>query len=178
MMSLKRTLALTAGLLLGATAWSATAWSANEWGIEHEEKARFEAKVVDILCELTGDCPDNCGGGKRQLGLLRDDGTLVLAAKNFDPFAGAANDLIGFCGKRIVADGLMINDPLMKIFVLQFKKLAEGGEWSRGTQFTRDWAKANPAGGKPNQWFRKDPEVKRIIAKKGVLGIPGLKPEE
>ena len=39
------------------------AFAAEEWGIEFEEKARFEAKVVDILCELSGDCPDNCGGG-------------------------------------------------------------------------------------------------------------------
>ena len=178
MASLKGTLVLADALLLGASAWSATAWSANEWGIEHEEKARFDAKVVDILCELTGDCPANCGDGKRQLGLLRDDGTLVMVAKNFDPFAGAANDLIGFCGKTITADGLMINDPLMTLFVLQFKRLAPDGKWSRGNQFTKDWAAANPGAGKPNQWFRNDPEVKRIIAKKGVLGIPGLKYEE
>ena len=33
------------------------AFAADEWGIEHEEVARIEATVVDILCELTGDCP-------------------------------------------------------------------------------------------------------------------------
>ena len=30
------------------------------------------ATVVDPLCELTGDCPDNCGDGKRQLALVRE----------------------------------------------------------------------------------------------------------
>ncbi len=152
--------------------------AADEWGIEHEAKARFEAKVVDVLCELTGDCPADCGAGKRQLGLLKDDGTLVLAVKNFDPFAGAVNDLAGFCGQRIVADGLMISDPLMPMFALQFKRLAPDGKWSRANQFTKDWAAAHPDKGKPNQWFRNDPEVKRLIAEQGVFGIPGLKPEE
>ena len=64
--------------------------AADEWGLPEEKVARFEAKVVDILCELTGDCPDGCGGGQRQLGLLTDDGRLVLPLKNFTPFSGAA----------------------------------------------------------------------------------------
>ncbi len=39
--------------------------AAEEWGLPDEEVVRFEAKVVDIACELTGDCPANCGGGAR-----------------------------------------------------------------------------------------------------------------
>ena len=151
--------------------------AAEEWGIEGEKKARFEAKVVDVLCELTGDCPANCGGGKRQLGLLRDDGTLVLAVKNVDIFAGAVNDLIGFCGKRIIADGLLVNNPKMPLFALQFKKLAPDGKWSRANQFTKDWVKANP-GKKGGQWFKNDATIKKVIADHGVFGIPGLKPKE
>ena len=54
-------------------AWTAGALAAESWGLPEEEKTRFEAKVVDALCELTGDCPDRCGGGKRQLGLLTDE---------------------------------------------------------------------------------------------------------
>ena len=30
--------------------------AAEEWGLPEEEVVRFEAKVVDIVCELTGDC--------------------------------------------------------------------------------------------------------------------------
>ena len=47
-----------------------TADAAQGWGLINEEIVRFDAKVVDVLCELTGNCPDNCGGGKRQLGLI------------------------------------------------------------------------------------------------------------
>ena len=150
------------------------AQAAEEWGIDGEKKARFEAKVVDVLCELTGDCPADCGSGKRQLGLLRDDGTLVLAVKNVDIFAGAADDLKGFCNKRIVADGLLINNPKMPLFALQFKKLAPDGKWSRANQFGKDWSKAN-GGKKASQWFKNDPRIIKIIAEKGVFGIPGLK---
>ena len=168
-------------LLAVALLFDGTARAAEEWGIEFEEKARFEAKVVDILCELTGDCPANCGGGKRQLGLLRDDGKLLLVAKNFDIFAGAANDLKDFCGKRIVADGLMINDPDMPLFALQFKRPAPDGKWSRANWFIKDWAQANGVAAdspKAKQWFRNDATVNEIIAKDGVFGIPGLKPAE
>ena len=50
-----RTIAISLGLLLATMATAVQA--ANEWGIDHEAKARFEATVVDVLCELTGDCP-------------------------------------------------------------------------------------------------------------------------
>jgi hypothetical protein len=152
------------------------AMAADEWGIEHEQKARFEAVVVDILCELSGDCPDNCGDGKRQLGLLEDDGKLVPAVKNFDPFAGAVVDLLPFCGQRVVVDGLLIDDPAMRMFAVQFKRPAPDGEWSRANWFARDWAAAH--GGNGNQWFRSDPDVRAIIEQDGVFGIPGLEPSE
>ncbi|VAV92570.1 hypothetical protein MNBD_ALPHA08-99 [hydrothermal vent metagenome] len=150
--------------------------AATEWGIEYEKTTRTEAKVVDLLCEITGNCVPECGAGKRQLGLLFDDGKLVPAVKNFEPFAGATNDLIKYCNKRIVADGLMISNPKMPMFVIQFSRLAPDGKWSRANQFGKDWSKAN--GGKPsNQWFREDPRIKALIKERGVFGIPGLKPE-
>ena len=114
---------------------------------------------------------------KRQLGLLKDDGTLVLAVKNFDIFAGAANDLQSFCGKKIVADGLLVKNPKMPLFALQFKRLAPDGKWSRANSFSKDWGKAHK--GKPaGQWFRHDPLIKKLIKEQGILGIPGLKPKE
>ncbi len=173
---MRRMIALVAALLIAPAAWSA-----EEWGIENEEKARFEAVVVDILCELTGDCPADCGAGKRQLGLLRDDGTLVLVVKNFDIFAGGVEDLKGFCKKRIVADGLMISSPRTPMFALQFKRLAPDGKWSRANRFSKEWAKAHghqPDTEPVNQWFRNDPLVKEILEKDGVFGLPGVKPED
>ncbi|MEM1299808.1 MAG: hypothetical protein AAGH68_11070, partial [Pseudomonadota bacterium] len=48
-------------------------------GVLGREAARFEGKVVDVLCELSGDCSENCGEGRRQMGVLRaSDGVLVL----------------------------------------------------------------------------------------------------
>lgn len=173
---MKTTFKIAAIAMLAAIAQSAaTANAAEEWGIEGEAKARFEAKVVDIACELTGDCPPECGAGKRQLGLLNDDGSLLLVTKNNDIFAGGVADLLDFCGRRIIADGLMIKTPHMPVFALQFKKPVADGKWSRANQFTKSWSKAN--GGKDGgQWFRHDHRIKDEIAARGVFGIPGLKP--
>lgn len=90
-------------LVAALTAFAAPAYAqdfsdgsqAGSWNLYAEVPARFEAKVVDLLCELTGDCPQDCGAGRRQLGLLRSaDNVLVLAMKNNQPlFTGAAVDL-------------------------------------------------------------------------------------
>ena len=117
-----------AALLLG----SISAEAADEWGIDHEQVARWDGKVVDLLCELSGDCPANCGDGKRQLGLILDDGRLIPVLKNFDPFAGAQADLKDFCGKRVTADGLFIDNPKMPMFALQFKRPAPDGGMEPG----------------------------------------------
>ena len=46
-------------LVVGAALIGApVAWAAEEWGLPREKTARFEAKVVDMLCELSGDCPN------------------------------------------------------------------------------------------------------------------------
>ena len=149
--------------------------AADEWGIENEQIARFEAKVVDVLCELTGNCPADCGAGTRQLGLLKDDDTLVLVVKNLDAFGGAVADLVGFCGKRIVADGLMINDPRMPMMALQFRREAPDGAWRRANQLSLDWAAAHPD--IPfGRWMRLDEQVNEAIEADGLLGIPGMLP--
>lgn len=172
---MKTLLAIVAALTVIASA--SLAMAAEEWGIEHEATARFDAKVVDIVCELSGDCPADCGGGKRQLGLLKPDGQLVLAIKNFDPFAGTVVDLLPFCGKTIVADGLYIDNPKLPMFVLQFKREAPDGKWSRANWFVKEWGKAHGEE-RQGQWFRHDPRIKQSIAERGVFGIPGLKPDD
>jgi hypothetical protein len=176
-MIMTRSMMTIAALLLLA----APARAADPWGIEYEETARFEATVVDIACELTGSCPENCGAGKRQLGLLKDDGTLILPAKNQDVFAGTVSDLLPFCGKKIIADGLLIKDPQATLFALQFKRLAPDGEWSRANWYIRDWAKAHGVerdSKTAKNWFRNDERVNAVIEADGVFGIPGLEPEE
>jgi len=83
---------------------------AKDWNLLGQEKARFEAKVVDVFCEVAGDCPENCGDGRRQLGLLRSaDGVLVLANKNTQPaFTGANLDLLPYCNQEVEVDGLLV----------------------------------------------------------------------
>ena len=150
-----------AALAIGLVLVTGAARAAESWGLPGEETARFEAKVVDLLCEVTGDCPAGCGAGKRQLGLLRDGGTLVLPLKNQVFFAGAAAELIGFCGQRVVADGLFVTNRGHTIFALQFVKAATGGKWQRANRFLPQWAKRNgvgPKSAKAKRWFENDPD--------------------
>ncbi|HEX9790358.1 MAG TPA: hypothetical protein VGA60_06820 [Kiloniellales bacterium] len=165
---------LSTVLLLAALAAPGTAGAADSWGLPNEEKARFDAKVVDMLCELTGDCPADCGAGTRQLGLLMDDGQLILPLKNQVPFAGAADDLAGFCGKTVTADGLFSTNRGHKIFALQFVREAPDGKWQRANRFLPNWAAANGVDAKSpeaQEWFRNDPQVKALIAEQGKLGL-------
>ena len=148
--------------------------AAEEWGLPEEKVVRFEAKVVDILCELSGNCPAQCGAGKRQLGLLDDEGTLHLAIKNATPFSGAALELIDFCGKRVVADGLFTTNRGYRIFALQFVREAPAGKWRAANRFLGNWAKNNgipPDSPKTKQWFRNDPTVKKLIETDGIFGL-------
>ena len=162
---------IVAGAMLTA---AGHARAAEEWGLPDEEVVRFQAKVVDILCELSGDCPANCGGGKRQLGLIDGKGTLILPMKNFTPFAGTITELIDFCGKQVVADGLFTTNRGYKIFALQFVREAPKGKWRRANRFQGKWAKRNgvPANrAKARRWFENDPRVKAVIGKSGKLGL-------
>lgn len=148
--------------------------AAEEWGLPNEKVARFEAKVVDILCELTGDCPPDCGAGKRQLGLVDAKGRLVLPLKNQVPFAGTVGELIDFCGKQVIADGLFSTNRGYTVFALQFLREAPDGKWRRANRFSKKWAERNglPADTlKANRWFENDPAVKDTIAAQGKLGL-------
>ena len=150
------------------------AQTADKWGLPNEKPTRFEAKVVDVMCELTGDCPANCGGGKRQLGLLDGKGKLILPFKNVVPFAGAAAELIDFCAKQVIADGLFSTNRGYRVFALQFVREAPKGKWRRANRFTPKWAKkfGFASGGKEaRRWFENDPRVNALIDKEGKLGL-------
>ncbi len=161
-------------LMIAAVAAAMPAMAAEEWGLPDEKKARFEAKVVDVLCELTGNCPANCGDGKRQLGLIDKAGKLVLPFKNATPFAGAAADLKDFCGRKVIADGLFTTGQGYRIFALQYVREAPSGKWRRANRFIRHWARrfgfaAN--GPEAKRWFEHDPRVKTLIGEQGQLGL-------
>ncbi len=169
------------GTVAFATAATAQDFSANSeangWGLASEQKARFEATVVDILCELAGDCVDDCGNGDRQLGLLRSaDDVLVLAAKNTQPiFTGAAQDLAPYCNQLVEVDGLLIGPAdltAMPVYQVQVIRPVGESEWSKANRWTEAWTAANPeAAGLDGPWFRNDPRVNALIARDGFLGL-------
>ncbi len=169
---MRRSFSIAAAALLALGASGVRA--ADEWGLPEEEVVRFQAKVVDIACELTGNCPANCGDGKRQLGLIDGKGKLILPLKNSTPFSGTVDELIDFCGKQVIADGLFTTNNGYKVFALQFVREAPKGKWRRANRFLPKWAKRHdlPADSKKTRrWFAHDLKVKKLIEEQGVLGL-------
>jgi len=148
---------------------------ARPWNLDGEQPARFEARVTDILCELTGDCPDDCGAGKRQMGLVRTaDNVLVLAIKNSQAaFSGAAVDMALYCNQMVEVDGLMMTDPDLgtrNVYLVQKVRVGDG-EWAKANQFTKVWASQNPDAKGKGPWFRRDPRINALIDQLGYLGL-------
>lgn len=148
---------------------------ARSWNLAWEQPARFEATVVDMLCEVAGDCDNACASG-RQLGLLRAaDGVLTYPNKNNQGiFTGAAVDLAPFCQMQVEVDGLMIEDDYIgatNIYQVQRIRLLSDAEWTTANGWTDAWAEANPeAAAQDGRWYRNDPRVMALIEANGYLG--------
>lgn len=175
-----RAVAIWSVLVLIAAPLAAADYSdgsqAKEWGLLGEEKALFDAKVVDLLCELTGDCPANCGDGQRQMGLVRAaDGALILPLKNGQAaFSGAATDLAPYCGQTVGVDGVLVGDAdqtAVKYYMVQFVRAEGADKWVKANRWTKEWAKRNPDAKGKGPWFRRDPRVKAMIEADGYLGL-------
>lgn len=149
---------------------------AKAWNLQGETPARFEARVTDMLCAVTGDCPADCGGGARQLGLERSaDGVLVYPMKNGQPvFAGAAVDLQPYCGETVEVDGLLITNPengARNVYMVQRVRRTGEADWTPATRWTEVWAEEHPDAAGKGPWFRNDPRVKAAIESGGYLGL-------
>lgn len=177
------TLAALASALL-ATAAPAQDYSegseAKNWNLFGEQKARFKATVSDAVCVLTGDCPKDCGAGKRQMVLIRaDDGMTILANKNGQPaFSGATVDLAPYCHEFVEVDGLIVGDASITpglgdatLYSVQLVRRMGEEEWAKTNRFTKDWAEKNPDAGGKGPWFRRDPRIKAEIEREGYLGL-------
>ncbi|MEL6289776.1 MAG: hypothetical protein AAFQ42_01780 [Pseudomonadota bacterium] len=181
--TLCRVIALvSAATIAGAANLSSTAIAAEEkskardWNIANFEKARFAGRIVDILCEVSGGkvCAETCGGGALQLGVVRaSDNRLFLAAKNGQPnFAGAVRDLLPYCNKDVVVDGLLTGDGTTQIFQIQLIREAGAKKDAKTSQYTKQWAEDFPdAAKKKGPWFRKDPRITKQIDANGYLGL-------
>mgnify|MGYP001016444059 CR=1 FL=1 len=65
------------------------------------------------------------------------------------------------------------------LYLAQKIRPAPTDPWTPTTAFLGDWRAHNPAaGGKPEEWYRSDPEVRAIIDADGVLGVRGLEPKK
>jgi hypothetical protein len=150
---------------------------ANSWNLAGEEKAKFSGKVVDILCELAGDCADQCGGGVRQLGIVRSsDNALIPVLKNGQPlFNGAIPDLMPYCGAMVDVDGLLIKDETAGgpgFYQIQLIRREGEAEFQKANLWTRKWDEDHPEqAGKDGPWFRRDPAIANQIEKDGYFGI-------
>ena len=149
---------------------------AKKWGLTAEEQALFSGKVVDILCELSGDCPDNCGDGLRQLGIIRDaDGKLVAVLKNSQAsFNGATEDLLPYCNKQVDVDGVLIgNEEELNAKFFMVQRIREDGRprWSKTKEWTKAWKRKNPDSAGKGPWFRRDKRVAKQIELDGYLGL-------
>jgi len=151
--------------------------TAKTFGFQEEEKAVFTGKVVDVMCELSGNCADNCGSGNRLLGIVRDaDNRLILPLKNSQfSFNGPMEDLLPYCNQQVDVDGIMVGDAEVygsKFYMLQKIRLAGEPEFKRANLWTKAWAKRNEeAAAKKGPWFRKDPRVLKQIEATGYFGL-------
>ena len=159
--------------LVFAALASAPVRAADAWGIEHEKVVEITGRVVDIACTLKGDCPPDCGAGKRQLGLVTPEGKLRAVVKGPVDFAGPVRDLIAFCGRSVQVDGLLVENPAITIVQIQNIREKPDQPWAKATSFEKDWQAKN---GKAEEWFRADRLVKQVIGADGVYGIKGLVP--
>jgi len=153
---------------------------ATSWNLFGEQKARFMATVTDAVCAITGDCPEDCGAGLRQMVLIRDaDAVMLLVSKNGQPvFSGAAVDLAPYCGQMVEVDGLMVGDANItpglgtgQIYQVQRVRVAGEENWAKTNRFTADWAEKNPDATGEGPWFRRDPRINALIEKEGYLGL-------
>lgn len=162
-------LALTAVLAL-----SAPTRAASPQGFNGEKPEMATGKVVDALCALTGDCPADCGGGRRQMGLLTPAGKFYLVAKTETPFAGAVADLLPHCGQTLIIDGLLVQDNKAVIFYLDRLHETEKTPWRPPIGFIVDWAQRNGVGAMSKaaeEWWAHDPTIRAHLAKYGKLGL-------
>lgn len=152
---------------------------AQSWGLFGERNARFEAVVVDVVCALTGDCPEDCGAGGRQMALQRTvDDVLVLVAKNGEPiFSGATFDLAAFCARTVEVDGLLVGDPEITpglaapVYQVQRVRALDGGAWTAADAFGGAWSDRYPEAEGDAPWYRRDPAIRARIEAEGYLGL-------
>jgi len=159
-------------LLLSAllTACATPVGEVERWGISGVEVAELSGEVVDVLCELSGNCTDQCGAGTRQLGFKTQQGT-VLISKDINRYTGAAEELWPFCEQQLVVNGQFTETGNTRIFQVQNVRLPDG-PWMSTSRFIEKWAQENnETVSAARRWYLKDTRVKTILDKDGLYGL-------
>lgn len=184
MRNFKNIVSKTSAVILALTFSASTALAedftkgskAKDFGLNEAIQSTFSAKVVDLLCEVAGNCADNCGDGNRQLGLVRDaDNKLIAVLKNGQfSFNGAVEDLLPYCNQKVEVDGIMVGDPEehnTQFYMVQFIKTEGAAEFNKANKWTKAWAARNPDAKGKGPWFRRDPRVIKQIEANGYFGL-------
>jgi len=141
------------------------------WPVTNAEQSAVTGTVVDVLCELSGNCADNCGEGKRQLAIKTEINGTVLVSKNLTNYSGAADDLWPFCGEMVEVNGLFTDHKDVRFFQAQNIR-KPGGQWQQTTGYLQAWSNRS---GQPTSlakdWQYHDARVKAIIERDGRLGL-------
>ena len=160
-------------LILVSTSLTACATPVGEvqkWGISGVEVAEFSGEVVDVLCELSGNCTDECGAGTRQLGIKTSQGT-VLIAKDVNYYSGAAEELWPFCNQELTVNGQFTESLNTRVFQIQNVR-KPNGPWMKTQRFLETWAETNDESlAVAKDWYYHDKRVNAILEKDGRLGL-------
>ena len=139
------------------------------WPITNAEKSELTGEVVSVLCELGGNCADNCGGGTQQLAIKTEALGTVLVSKNINNYSGAQDELSPFCGQTVNVNGLFTEHQGIRFFQVHNLR-APGGDWQRANRYLQAWA-ARSGKTPANRWYNQDERVKEILARDGRLGL-------
>jgi len=143
------------------------------WPITGAEKNQFSGEVVDVQCELSGNCDTECGQGKRQLAVKSQDQNLgtVLVAKNLNNYSGGVDELWQFCGQQVDVNGLFTDHKGIRFFQVQNIRVP-GGQWQKATKYLDAWAqRSGKSVQQAKNWQEHDERVKKIIERDGRLGL-------
>jgi len=170
-----RALTLTALISIGLVqAGCATpAGEIESWPITGAEKNQFSGTVVDVLCELSGNCASECGEGKRQLAIKSQDQAIgtVLVAKNLSNYSGAADELWQYCDQQVELNGLFTEHKGVRFFQVQNIRPTDG-QWEKATKYLSAWAdRSGKSAQQAKNWQTHDQRIKDIINRDGTLGL-------
>ena len=159
------------GTSLFLTACATPVGEVANWAVTNAEEQFFAGTVVDVMCELNGNCAENCGNGARQLAIKTEEFGTVFTVKNINNYTGATDELSPFCNQTVEVNGLFTEHRGVRFFQVHNVR-APGGQWRRANRYAEQWAsRYGKTPGQAANWQSHDDRVKDVIGRDGVLGL-------